>query len=100
MNTSTIRQVSLECAGSRVPMSLISLLPDKEVLVGAVNVASDTVETPEEVANTLREATKFADSGRIIACTNCGLAPLPRALAEAKLVSLGRGANLLRNELG
>ena len=56
LNTSRIDQVSLECAGSKVPMSLIGLLDDKEILVGAIDVATNTVETPEEVAATLREA--------------------------------------------
>jgi len=100
LNKSNINQVSLECAGSKVPMSLISLLSDKEILVGAINVASDRIEEPEEVADILLKATKYADKERISACTNCGLAPLPRALAEAKLTALGRGAELARKELG
>ena len=100
LNKSNINQVSLECAGSKVPMSLISLLSDKEILVGAINVASDRIEEPEEVADILLKATKYADKERICACTNCGLAPLPRALAEAKLTALGRGAELARKELG
>ncbi len=99
LNKSKINQISLECAGSKVPMSLISLLTDKEILVGAINVASDRIESPEEVADILREATEYADKERIYACTNCGLAPLPRKLAEVKLVTLGQGAKLIRNEV-
>jgi len=96
LDKSRIEQVSLECAGSRVPMSLIGLLRQKLVLVGAINVASREVETPEQVAAVLREAMKYADAERIQACTNCGLAPLPRELAAAKLQALGRGAAVAR----
>ena len=100
LNESRIDQISLECADSKVPMSVLRLLKDKEVLVGAIDVASVTIETPEKVASTLRAAMEFVDPERIIACTNCGMAPLPRHVAEGKLKALGAGAALLRKELG
>jgi len=100
LNESRINQVSLECADSRVPLSVLGLLKDKEVLVGAIDVASETIETPEKVASTLRAALEFVEPERIIACTNCGMAPLPRHVAEEKLKALGAGAALLRKELG
>ena len=100
LNESRIDQVSLECADSKVPMSVLGLLGDKEVLVGAIDVASVTVETPEKVAATLRAAMEFVDPERIIACTNCGMAPLPRHVEEGKLKALGAGAALFRKELG
>ena len=100
MNASAIGGVSLECANSHVPMSLISLLPDKQILVGAIDVATDRVETPEEVAAVIGEALKHADAERIQPCTNCGLAPRSRAVAEAKLRALGAGAELARGRLG
>jgi 5-methyltetrahydropteroyltriglutamate--homocysteine methyltransferase len=97
INASSIRQVSLECANSRVPISLISLLPDKELLVGVIGVASNLVETPEQVAATIAEALGYADAERIQPCTNCGMAPLSRAVAAGKLRALGAGAALARN---
>jgi len=100
LNESRIDQVSLECADSRVPFSVLGLLKDKEVLVGAINVASLDIETPEKVASTLRAAMEFVDPERLIACTNCGMAPLPRHVAAGKLKALGAGAALLRKELG
>lgn len=100
LNDSRIDQVSLECADSRVPLSLLGLLKDKEILVGAIDVASQTVEAPEKVAATLRAAMEFVEPERMIACTNCGMAPLPRHVAEGKLHALGAGAALLRRELG
>ena len=100
LNASRIDQVSLECANSRVPLSLIGLLPDKDVLVGAIDVASLEVETPEQVAATLRAAMEFVDPERMVACTNCGLAPLPMDVSQGKIRALGAGAALLRKELG
>ncbi len=100
LNDSHIDQVSLECANSKVPLSLIGLLDKKDVLVGAIDVASFEVESPEQVASTLRQALEFVDVERMVACTNCGLAPFPRQIAEAKLKSLGAGTALLRKELG
>ena len=99
INASRIGQVSLECRASQVPMSLISLLPDKEILVGAIDVATNDVESPEEVASVIRDALQFADAERILPCTNCGMAPLPRDVATGKIRALAQGAELMRREL-
>ena len=99
LNDSKIDQVSLECANSKVPLSVLGLLKDKEILVGAIDVATDVIETPEVVAATLRAALEFVAPERLIACTNCGMAPLSREVAEGKLKALGAGAALLRAEL-
>ncbi len=97
---SRIGGVSLECANSRVPIALIRLLGDKDVLVGAIDVASDRAETPQEVAAVIREAMKHVKPSQIFPCTNCGMVPLDRELARAKLHALGAGAALVRRELG
>ncbi len=99
LNESRIDQVSLECADSHVPLSVMSALKDKEVLVGAINVATNEIETPEQVAATLRAAMDYVDPERLVACTNCGMAPLPVEVAEGKLFALGAGAEMLRREL-
>lgn len=96
---STIDQVSLECAHSHVPIELIGLLEGKDVLVGAVDVASDRIETPEEVAEVIRSALRFVPPERLLPCTNCGMVPLAREVARGKLRSLGNGAALVRREL-
>ena len=100
LNKSRIGQVSLECAGSKVPISLIRHLSDKQILVGVIDVASQRIETAEEVAATIEAALKHADKERVQACTNCGLAPFPKAVAEAKLQVLGDGAKLARKRFG
>jgi len=97
---SRIAQVSLECANSHVPIDLIGLLTGKDVLVGAIDVASDVVETPEDVARTLRAALRFVPAERLYPCTNCGMVPLSRDVARAKLGALAAGAALVRDELG
>jgi 5-methyltetrahydropteroyltriglutamate--homocysteine methyltransferase len=97
---SSIDQVSLECIHSRVPAELMALLKGKDVMVGVIDVASDTVETPEEVADTIGRALQHVPRERLIPCTNCGLAPMPRAVAEAKLKALAAGAALARQRLG
>jgi len=97
---SKIGQVSLECINSRVPMQLMALLEGKDVLVGVIDVASDEIETPERVAQVIGEAAKFVPKERIVACTNCGMAPMRRDIAEAKLMALGAGAALARQKLG
>ena len=96
---SSIGQVSLECANSRVPIDLIALLGGKDVLVGAIDVAADRVETPEEVAAVLRSALRFVPPERLYPCTNCGMVPLCRDVARGKLRALGAGAALVRAEL-
>ena len=97
---SAIRQVSLECANSHVPIELIGLLGGKDVLVGAIDVASDRVETPDDVAAVIRAALRHVPAERLYPCTNCGMVPLARDVARGKLRSLAAGAALVRRELG
>ena len=91
--------ISLECQNSRVPMDLIELIRGKKVMVGAIDVATNTVETAEEVANTLRKALQFVDADKLYPSTNCGMAPLPREVARGKLNALSAGAEIIRKEL-
>src|ERR1700677_475198 len=97
---SRIDQVSIECIHSRVPMSLLALLAGKDVLVGAIDVASDRVETAEEVAAVIDEAARYVAPRNIIACTNCGMAPMRREIAIKKLEALAKGAALARETFG
>src|SRR5215813_1891570 len=97
---SRIDQVSVECANSRVPVSLLGLLRGKDVLVGAVDVATDKVETPAEVAATIRRVLPYVPPERFYPCTNCGMVPLDRAVARGKLRALVEGTALVRREVG
>ncbi|MBJ6987845.1 methionine synthase [Devosia sp. MC521] len=99
LQKSNIDMVSLECQNSHVPMDLIELLRGKDVMVGAIDVATTTIETPEQVADTLRKALQFVDADKLYPCTNCGLAPLSRDVARGKLSALSAGAAIVRSEL-
>jgi len=97
---SSIDQVSLECFHSHVPPDLMKLLEGKDVMVGVIDVASDEIETPEQVADTIGEALKYVPAQRLLPCTNCGLAPMSREVALRKLEALGLGAALARQRYG
>jgi 5-methyltetrahydropteroyltriglutamate--homocysteine methyltransferase len=97
---SRIDAVSLECANSRVPLELLDLLRGKDVMAGVIDVATHEVETAEQVAARIREVMRHVEPARLLPCTNCGMVPLPRAVARAKLQALGAGARLVRRELG
>ncbi len=99
LNASRIDQVSLECADSRVPLSLMGLLRDKDLLVGSVAVTAQKVETPEEVAATIRSAMPYVDAERLYPCSNCGMVPIPYDIALGKIKSLAAGAALVRASL-
>ena len=99
LQQSTIDLISLECHNSHVPMDLLELIRGKKVMVGAIDVATNVIETPEEVAATLRKAMQFVDAENLYPCTNCGMAPLSREVANAKLRALSAGAAIVRNEL-
>ncbi|WP_434811504.1 methionine synthase [Microbacterium sp. bgisy189] len=99
LQRSTIDTVSLESQHSHVPMDLIEILRGKNVMLGAIDVANETVETPEEVADVLRNALAFVDADKLIPSTNCGMAPFPRDVALAKLSALSAGARIVREEL-
>src|SRR5437764_2826979 len=97
---SPIQQVAIECRNSKVPLDLLALLPGKVVQAGVIDVASDTVETVEDVVKVIEAVSKFVPKSNIIATTNCGMAPMHRDIAEAKLMALGTGAKLARERFG
>jgi 5-methyltetrahydropteroyltriglutamate--homocysteine methyltransferase len=96
---SSIQQVSLECRNSKVPMELIRLLEGKDVLAGCIDVASDEIETPEQVAATIREALKYVAPEKLFPCTNCGMAPMSHGVAYGKLSALAKGAAMVCEEI-
>ncbi len=96
---SKIDQISLECANSKVPLELLGLLKGKDVLAGAIDVATDEIETPQQVAATIRAAMKFVPAEKLYPCTNCGMVPLDRSVALGKLKALAAGAALVREEI-
>jgi 5-methyltetrahydropteroyltriglutamate--homocysteine methyltransferase len=100
IDASPIQQVAIECRNSKVPLDLLALLKTKIVQAGVIDVASDTVETAEDVVQVIDAVSKFVPKSNIVATTNCGMAPMRREIAEAKLMALGAGAALAREKLG
>ncbi|WP_066801680.1 methionine synthase [Moraxella oblonga] len=100
LQKSNIDIISLESQNSKVPMDLIELLRGKKVMLGAIDVATNQIETPDEVADTLRKALQFVEVENLYPCTNCGMAPLSRTVARGKLNALSQGAAIIRGELG
>ena len=99
LQQSNLDIISLECHNSRVPMDLLELIRGKKVMVGAIDVATNTIETADEVANTLRKALQFVDADKLYPSTNCGMAPLSRQVARGKLQALAAGTKIIRQEL-
>ena len=99
LQKSNIDIISLECQNSHVPIDLLELIRGKKIMLGAIDVATNIIETPEEVAATLRRALQFVDADKLYPSTNCGMAPLSRAVARGKLNALSAGAAILRREL-
>jgi 5-methyltetrahydropteroyltriglutamate--homocysteine methyltransferase len=97
---SRIGQVSLECINSHVPISVLKLLHGKDVLIGVIDVATERIETPEEIADLIAKAAEYVPAQKIIASTNCGMAPMRREIAAMKLDALARGAALARKNFG
>jgi 5-methyltetrahydropteroyltriglutamate--homocysteine methyltransferase len=100
IDASPIQQVAIECRNSKVPLDLLALLKNKIVQAGVIDVASDEVETAEDVVKVIDAVSKFVPKSNIVATTNCGMAPMRREIAEAKLMALGAGAALAREKLG
>jgi 5-methyltetrahydropteroyltriglutamate--homocysteine methyltransferase len=91
---SRIDQVSLECINSKVPIELLKLLKGKDVLVGVIDVATERVETPQEISEVIQQALKYVPAKHLFACTNCGMAPMDREIALKKLQALVEGTRL------
>jgi 5-methyltetrahydropteroyltriglutamate--homocysteine methyltransferase len=98
--SSPIQQVAIECRNSKVPLEILGLLKGKKIQAGVIDVASDTVETADDVVATIEAVSKYVAKSDIIPTTNCGMAPMRRDIAEAKLMALGAGAKLARKKLG
>jgi 5-methyltetrahydropteroyltriglutamate--homocysteine methyltransferase len=97
---SSIDQVSIEVANSNVPLELLDMLSGKEVMAGVIDVATETIETPQQVADTIRGVLNHVAAANVYPCTNCGMVPLPRRVARAKMVALAEGAAIVRHEIG
>jgi 5-methyltetrahydropteroyltriglutamate--homocysteine methyltransferase len=96
---SSVDQVSVECAASGVDLSVLRGLGDKDVLLGAIDVGTEQVETPDVVADRIRRALEHVPAARLLLCTDCGLVPRSREASRGKMRALAQGAALVRSEI-
>jgi 5-methyltetrahydropteroyltriglutamate--homocysteine methyltransferase len=96
---SNVDQVSVECAASGVDLSVLRELNGKDVLLGAINVGTEQVETADVVAARIRAALEHVPAERLFPCTDCGLVPRSREASRGKMRALAAGAAIVRAEL-
>ncbi len=94
----TADQISIETAQSRLDCSVLADLADKTIILGVLDLADHTVETPEVVADRVRRALPYVPAGRIVLAPDCGMKYLPRQAAFGKLISMSQAARTLRAE--
>jgi 5-methyltetrahydropteroyltriglutamate--homocysteine methyltransferase len=96
---SRVQQISIETAQSSLDCSALSKLPDKQIILGVIDLSKHDVETPELVASRIRRALPFVGAERIIVAPDCGMKYLPRGVAFAKMKAMVEGARLVRSEI-
>jgi 5-methyltetrahydropteroyltriglutamate--homocysteine methyltransferase len=94
------RQISVETAQSRLDCEVLSKLPGKQIMVGAIDLSDMTVESPETVANRVRCALKYLSPENVIIAPDCGMKYLPREVAFGKMRAMVEAAQILRKEFG
>ena len=99
LNKSKIDQISLECMNSKVPLDLLSLLKNKQILAGVIDVATNKVETPKKIFELIKKITHFVKPKQLSCCTNCGMITLPPKIAQRKMESMVQGAKLAERYL-
>src|SRR5919197_5636910 len=89
-----VAQVSIETAQSGLDLGVLDSLASKTIILGALDLSTDEVETPETVAGRIARAFPHAEPGRLIAAPDCGMKYLSRDAAYGKLEALVEGARL------
>jgi 5-methyltetrahydropteroyltriglutamate--homocysteine methyltransferase len=92
-------QISVETAQSKLDCKILESFPDKEILLGVLDLSSNEVETPELIADRVRRALPYVEAERVILAPDCGLKYLSREAAFGKLKAMCEAAEILRKEL-
>ncbi|HEY5898033.1 MAG TPA: hypothetical protein VIV54_10735 [Burkholderiales bacterium] len=95
---SPVKQISIETAQSKLDTAVLEKLPGKKIMVGCIDLADMTVETPQQVADRLRRALKHVKPADVIVAPDCGMKYLPREVAFGKLQAMVAGAAMMRKE--
>ncbi len=96
---SKARQVSIEAAQPKLDLAVLRQLPSKTIILGVIDLADVTVETPQTVAARIRRAFDHVPADRIVVAPDCGMKYLPRAVAFSKMRAMAEGAALVRREI-
>jgi 5-methyltetrahydropteroyltriglutamate--homocysteine methyltransferase len=100
LEQSKAQQISIEAAQPRLDLKILRQLPSKTIVLGVIDLADMTVETPQVVAARIRSALDHVPADRLVVAPDCGMKYLPRAVAFGKIKAMAEGAALVRRELG
>src|SRR5450631_581392 len=96
---SRAQQVSIEAAQPKLDLKVLKQLPSKTIILGVIDLADMTVETPEIVAARIRKALPYVPAERIVVAPDCGMKYLPREVAFGKMQAMVAGAAIVRREI-
>jgi len=94
-----VQQISIETAQSHLDCSVLAALSSKTIVLGVLDLADMTVETPAIVVERIRRALPYVDANKIVVAPDCGLKYLPRDVAFQKMRAMVEGALVIRSEL-
>ena len=93
------QQISIEAAQPKLDLKVLKELPSKTIILGVIDLADMTIETPQTVADRIRRALAYVPAERIVVAPDCGMKYLPRAVAFGKMQAMVQGAALVRREI-
>ncbi|MFY9694218.1 MAG: uroporphyrinogen decarboxylase family protein [Xanthobacteraceae bacterium] len=93
------QQISIEAAQPKLNLKVLKELPSKTIILGVIDLADMTIETPQIVADRIRAALAHVPAERLIVAPDCGMKYLPRAVAFGKMKAMADGAAMVRREL-
>ena len=92
------QQISIETAQSNLDCAVLQSLPNKQIMVGCLNLEDPAIETPLVVASRVKRALQYIQPEQVILAPDCGMKYLPREVADGKLRAMTEAAKILRAE--
>jgi 5-methyltetrahydropteroyltriglutamate--homocysteine methyltransferase len=99
LENSKAQQISIEAAQPRLDLKVLRNLPGKTIILGVIDLADLTIETPQIVADRIRAALPYVPPERLVIAPDCGMKYLPRAVAYGKMKAMVDGARIVRQEV-
>ena len=99
LEAADVRQISIETAQSKLDCKVLAALSSKTIMLGVLDLADMTVETPAIVADRIRSALPYVDANKIVVAPDCGLKYMPRDVAFQKMRAMVEGARVGRREM-